>query len=92
MKRAVACLLSLVGLLALAPGARARVVEKVAAVVGNDIVLASEVEEKAAMLMAALSKKGKSKKQKSAVEDEGTGSPVEIELSNIERARLVPEI
>ena len=37
-------------------------------------------------------KKGKSKKQKSAVEDEGTGSPVEIELSNIERARLVPEI
>jgi peptidyl-prolyl cis-trans isomerase SurA len=56
MKRAVACLLSLVGLLALAPGARARVVEKVAAVVGNDIVLASEVEEKAAMLMADANK------------------------------------
>jgi peptidyl-prolyl cis-trans isomerase SurA len=56
MKRAVASLLSLVGLLALAPGARARVVEKVAAVVGNDIVLASEVEEKAAMLMADANK------------------------------------
>ena len=35
----------------MAPGARARVVEKVAAVVGNNIVLASEVEEKAAVLM-----------------------------------------
>jgi peptidyl-prolyl cis-trans isomerase SurA len=56
MKRAVASLLSLVGLLALAPGARARVVEKVAAVVGNNIVLASEVEEKAAMLMADANK------------------------------------
>jgi peptidyl-prolyl cis-trans isomerase SurA len=52
MKRAVVSLFSLLGLLALAPGARARVVEKVAAVVGDNIVLASEVEEKAAVLMA----------------------------------------
>ena len=40
----------------MAPGARARVVEKVAAVVGNNIVLASEVEEKAAVLMADANK------------------------------------
>jgi peptidyl-prolyl cis-trans isomerase SurA len=46
----------LVGLLFWAPGARARVVEKVAAVVGNNIVLASEVEEKAAVLMADANK------------------------------------
>ena len=55
MKRAFS-LLSLLGLLSLAPGARARVVEKVAAVVGNNIVLASEVEEKAAVLMSDANK------------------------------------
>jgi peptidyl-prolyl cis-trans isomerase SurA len=48
-KRAASFAFVLLG--ALAPGARARVVEKVAAVVGNNIVLASEVEEKAALVM-----------------------------------------
>ncbi len=39
-----------------AAGARARVVEKIAAVVGENIVLASEVEEKAGVLMADISR------------------------------------
>jgi peptidyl-prolyl cis-trans isomerase SurA len=39
-----------------AAGVQARVVEKVAAVVGDNIVLASEVEEKAGMLMADVSR------------------------------------
>jgi peptidyl-prolyl cis-trans isomerase SurA len=52
MKRAVVSLLCLLCVLVLARGAEARVVEKIAAVVGDNIVLASEVEEKAAVLMA----------------------------------------
>jgi peptidyl-prolyl cis-trans isomerase SurA len=51
MKHAVQSLI-LVGALALGAGAQARVVEKVAAVVGDNIVLGSEVEEKVAPLMA----------------------------------------
>ena len=43
------CLAGVVAFLTAGP-ARARVVEKVAAVVGNNIILASEVEEKAAPL------------------------------------------
>ena len=43
-------------LLLVAARARARVVEKVAAVVGDNIVLASEVEEKAGPLMADVNK------------------------------------
>jgi peptidyl-prolyl cis-trans isomerase SurA len=39
-----------------AGGARARMVEKIAAVVGENVVLASEVEEKAAPLMADITK------------------------------------
>ena len=39
-----------------ASGARARMVEKIAAVVGENVVLASEVEEKAAPLMTDISK------------------------------------
>ena len=44
------------GGLAVPVAARARVVEKVAAVVGDDIILASEVEEKAAPLLADVSR------------------------------------
>lgn len=43
-------------LLAPAGSAGARTVEKVAAIVGNDVVLASEVEEKAAPLMAEVTR------------------------------------
>ena len=49
------CLAGVVALLTAAP-ARARVVEKVAAVVGNSIILASEVEEKAAPLLGDLTR------------------------------------
>jgi peptidyl-prolyl cis-trans isomerase SurA len=49
--RAIALALVFVAL-ALADRAQARLVEKVAAVVGNNIILASEVEEKAAPLLA----------------------------------------
>jgi len=50
---ATATALGLAALAVLAPGvARARVVEKIAAVVGDSVVLASEVEEKAAVLLA----------------------------------------
>jgi peptidyl-prolyl cis-trans isomerase SurA len=52
------CTLCLAGIMALltATPARARVVEKVAAVVGNSIILASEVEEKAAPLLGDLTR------------------------------------
>src|SRR5919201_2160890 len=42
-------------LMLLAPPAQARVVEKIAAVVGDDIVLSSEVEEHAAPFMQEIS-------------------------------------
>jgi peptidyl-prolyl cis-trans isomerase SurA len=50
MKHVVASF-ALVSALVLGSGAQARIVEKVAAVVGTNVVLASEVEEKAAPLM-----------------------------------------
>jgi len=49
-------LLSLAGATVVARGADARMVEKIAAVVGENVVLASEVEEKAGPLMADISK------------------------------------
>jgi parvulin-like peptidyl-prolyl isomerase len=55
MKRVVASFV-LVGALAVGRGATARVVEKVAAVVGSNIVLASEVEEKVTPLMAEVNR------------------------------------
>src|SRR5689334_23146945 len=56
LARALACL-SMVGLGVLPAGrAHARVVEKIAAVVGGNIILASEVEEKATPLMAEVSR------------------------------------
>ncbi len=48
--------LSLAGATVVARGADARMVEKIAAVVGENVVLASEVEEKAGPLMADISK------------------------------------
>jgi peptidyl-prolyl cis-trans isomerase SurA len=49
-------LLSLAGAAVVARGADARMVEKIAAVVGENVVLASEVEEKAGPLMSDISK------------------------------------
>ena len=49
-------LLSLAGAAVVARGADARMVEKIAAVVGENVVLASEVEEKAGPLMTDISK------------------------------------
>jgi peptidyl-prolyl cis-trans isomerase SurA len=49
-------LVSCAAVVGAARGARARMVEKIAAVVGENIVLASEVEEKAAPLMVDISK------------------------------------
>jgi len=48
--------LSLAGATVVARGADARMVEKIAAVVGENVVLASEVEEKAGPLMSDISK------------------------------------
>ena len=49
-------LVSLAGATVVARGADARMVEKIAAVVGENVVLASEVEEKAGPLMSDISK------------------------------------
>jgi len=54
---AVGFALTLAGLVAAAPRAAvARVVEKIAAVVGDDIIMSSEVEEKAAPLLSELAR------------------------------------
>ena len=52
----LAGVLSLAGATVVARGADARMVEKIAAVVGENVVLASEVEEKAGPLMSDISK------------------------------------
>ena len=54
--RAAAFLLPVAALVTAPRGAGARMVEKIAAVVGENVVLASEVEEKAAPLMADVSR------------------------------------
>jgi len=54
--RAAAILLPVAALVTAPRGAGARMVEKIAAVVGENVVLASEVEEKAAPLMADVSR------------------------------------
>ena len=53
---AVSSALALATLLAIGGSARARLVEKIAAVVGDNIILASEVEEKSAPMLADASK------------------------------------
>ncbi|HTA19537.1 MAG TPA: peptidylprolyl isomerase [Polyangia bacterium] len=58
MRRGAASGLALGALLALSGRADARLVEKVAAVVGDNIILASEVEEKAAPMLADASRIG----------------------------------
>jgi peptidyl-prolyl cis-trans isomerase SurA len=55
-RRVLVVLLSFAAATAVARGAAARMVEKIAAVIGENVVLASEVEEKAAPLMADISK------------------------------------
>jgi len=54
--RAITLLLAAGATMAAARGASARMVEKIAAVVGENVVLASEVEEKAGPLLADVSK------------------------------------